>query len=220
MTLKCNVALQVVHKRCANDQCPACQQGRAFYNRALDIYALPNHHLAMDVTLLIGHLIFQEHYTEKGVVKYLREEHGIRVTQPCVNAYKNICLALGQALLAGNPGKIRDALDRAPARVYAIDGLASNKSQTLFILRELLTGATLGVALLTSHDTETIHAFMEQAFQAFGAPDFLVGDAESGVIGAARQHYPGIPFQYCHRHFLCNLGKALMEGDYEALKKR
>jgi hypothetical protein len=219
VTIPYDVELQVVHKKCVNEECPACQQGRSFYNPTLDSCALPNHHLALDVTLLIGDLILQQHYTEKGVVKYLREEHGIFVTQPTVNKYKNICLALGQSILAGNPDTIRQALDQAPARVYSIDGVASNKSQTLFILREVISGVTLGSALLDAHDAETIHAFMEQVFQAFGRPDFLVGDGQTGLIGAAREYYPDIPYQYCHRHFLCNLGKALMGGNYEELKK-
>jgi len=219
ITIPYDVKLQVVHKKCVNEECPACQQERAFYNPTLDQYALPNHHLALDVTLLIGDLIFQDHYTEKDVVKYLREEHGICVTQPTVNNYKNICLALGQAMLADDGGKIRQALDQAPARVYSIDGVASNKSKTLFIIREVFSGVTLGAALLDAHDAKTIHAFMEQVFEAFGRPEFLVGDGQTGLIGAAREYYPDISYQYCHRHFLCNLGKALMAGEYGELKK-
>lgn len=216
---KGDVNLQVVHKCCVNEECPACQQGRNFYNPVLDAYALPHRHLALDVTLLIGYLIFHDHKTEDGVVTYLWEQHGIRVTQPCVHSYKNLCLALGQALLVASSDKVQVALAKTPARVYTVDGVASNKSETLFIVRELTSGLTLGVALLDAHDADTIHAFLEQVFEAFGIPDFLVGDGQSGLISAARTYYPNIDYEYCHRHFLTNLGKALMCGDYESLKK-
>ena len=53
--------------------------------------------------------------------------------------------------------------------------------------------------------------FLEEIFQKFGRPDFLIGDGERGLIGAVRKFYLDIPFQYCQQHFLKNMGKALME---------
>ena len=47
----------------------------------------------------------------------------------------------------------------------------------------------------------------------------MIGDGERGLIGAVRKYYSHIPYQYCQRHFLNNLGKDLMEDLYKALKK-
>jgi len=220
ITIKYDISLRVVHKRCVNEECIACASNRNFYNPSLDLYVLPKKTYAMDVILLIGHLIQQEHYTEEEVVKYLLEEHGITISQPSVNNYKRIALALGEALIMGNEEKIKSGLDGLPVRVYSIDGLSSNKSKTLFVIRDLISGTVLGSALLDKHDADTIHDFMEAVFQKFGAPDYMVGDGERGLIGAARKYYSHIPFQYCHRHFLDNMGKALMEDLYKSLKKK
>ncbi|MHA1730864.1 MAG: hypothetical protein ACTSU5_02925 [Promethearchaeota archaeon] len=103
--------------------------------------------------------------------------------------------------------------------VGVIDGLASNRSRTLFVIRDLFSGATLGTALLDAHDAGTIVDFMERTCELFGRPDYWVGDGQTGLIAAAREHFPDAPYQYCHRHFLANLGKALMEGDHDAQKK-
>ena len=180
---------------------------------------LPKKTYAMDVVLLIGYLIQQENKTEMEVVKYLLEEHGITISQPCVNKYKRVALALGEALLRGNAERIKSALDKMPFRVYSIDGLSSNRSRTLFVIRDLISGTVLGSALLDKHDAEVIRDFMGAVFQQFGVPDYMVGDGERGLMAAMRKYYPNIPYQYCHRHFLNNLGEDLMEDLYKALKK-
>jgi len=219
ITIKYDITLQVVHKRCVNEKCVAAAINRSFYNTSLDLYMLPKKMYAMDVILLIGYLIQQENKTEKEVANYLLEEHGITISQPCVNKYKRVALALGEALIAGNVEGIKDGLDKLPFRVYSIDGLSSNKSRTLFVIRDLISGAILGSALLDMHDTEAIHDFMDTVFQKFGVPDYMVGDGERGLIAAVRKYYSDIPYQYCHRHFLNNMGKDLMEDLYKALKK-
>jgi len=219
ITIKYDISLRVVHKRCVNEGCIACASKRNFYNPSLDVYVLPKKTYAMDVIFLIGHLIHQEDYTEEEVVKYLLEEHGITISQPSVNNYKRIALALGEALIMGNAEKIKRGLDKLSFRVYSIDGLSSNRSRTLFVIRDLISGTVLGSALLDKHDADTIHDFMEAVFQKFGVPDYMVGDGERGLIGAVREYYSDIPYQYCHRHFLDNMGKALMKDLYKALKK-
>jgi len=219
ITIKYDITLRVVHKRCVNEKCVAAAINRSFYNTSLDLYMLPKKMYAMDVILLIGYLIQQENKTEKEVANYLLEEHGITISQPCVNKYKRVALALGEALIAGNVEGIKDGLDKLPFRVYSIDGLSSNKSRTLFVIRDLISGAILGSALLDMHDTEAIHDFMDTVFQKFGVPDYMVGDGERGLIAAVRKYYSDIPYQYCHRHFLNNMGKDLMEDLYKALKK-
>ena len=219
VTIEHDISLRVIHYHCVNEGCVAAASNRRFYSPSFDTCVLPKKMYAMDVVLLIGYLIQQEHKTEEEVANYLLEEHGITITQPCVNKYKRVDLALGEALVAGNAERIKDGLDKLPFRVYSIDGLSSNRSRTLFVIRDLISGTVLGSALLDEHDADTIHDFMETVFQQFGVPDYMIGDAQTGLIGAVRKYYPAIPYQYCHRHFLNNMGKDLMEDLYKALKK-
>lgn len=219
ITISYDITLRVVHKRCVNEECVAAASNRGFYNPSLDLYMLPKKMYAMDVVLLIGHLIQQKNKTEQEVVNYLLEEHGIGISQPCVNKYKQVALALGEALIVGNAKRIKDGLDKLPFRVYSVDGLSSNRSRTLFVIRDLISGTVLGSALLDKHDAEAIRDFLEAVFLQFGVPDYMVGDGERGLMAAMRKYYPDIPYQYCHRHFLNNMGKDLMEDLYKALKK-
>lgn len=219
ITISYDITLRVVHKRCVNEGCVAAASNRSFYNPSLDLYMLPKKMYAMDVVLLIGYLIQQENKTEQEVVNYLLEEHGIMITQPSVNKYKRVALALGEALILGNAKRIKDGLDKLPFRVYSVDGLSSNRSRTLFVIRDLISGTVLGSALLDKHDAEAIRDFLEAVFLQFGVPDYMVGDGERGLMAAMRKYYPDIPYQYCHRHFLNNMGKDLMEDLYKALKK-
>lgn len=216
-----DIDLVVVHRYCPNEACIASAAGHDFYNPTLELHALPYRPFALDVVLLIGWLTQrrEDPLTEKEVADYLWREHGIATSQSTVHGYKKLAIALGEAILSSNAAKIKEDLDKLPVRVYAVDGLSSNRSRTLFVIRDLFSGAILGVTLLDQHDADTIHAFLEKVFLAFGKPDYLVGDGETGVHGAATQFYPEIPYQYCQRHFLDNLGSALMEDLHNALKK-
>jgi hypothetical protein len=219
VTVRFNIWLSVEYKQCTNPDCFMCQNKISVHNPELERFVYYDHRYAYDVILLIGHLIYQEHYTEQKVVTYLLENHGIRISQPDVNHNKRIALAISEATLISNADKVRKGLDALPFRVYSLDGTNSNFSKTLFIVRDLITGTVLGVALLTEHDKDTIHQFLETIFDRFGRPDYLVGDGERGLIAAARQFYLDIPFQYCQQHFLKNLGKALMEDVAKDLNK-
>jgi hypothetical protein len=219
VTIEFDINLSAVHKKCVNPGCIAYASGRNFHNPDLELYVLPKKTFALDVILLIGHLIQQESYTEHEVVDYLLHEHGIPISQSSVNGYKRIALALGETLIIGNPDKIKEGLDKNPCRIYSVDGLSSNKSRTLFVIRDVFSGTVLGSVMLDKHDSETFCEFFKNVFQMFGEPDYLIGDGERGLMGAAREHFSHIPYQYCQRHFLDNMGTALMEDLYKALKK-
>jgi len=219
VTLRFDIWLTVKNKHCINPECPMCQRKTAVHNPELERFVLYDHRYAYDVILLLGYLIYKKYYTEQGVIAYLLETHGIVITQPDVNHYKRIALAISEATLICNVDKVRKGLETLPFRVYSLDGTNSNFSKTLFIVRDLISGMVLGVAMLTEHDKDTIHQFLETIFTRFGRPDYLIGDGERGLIAAARQFYLDIPFQYCHQHFLKNLGKALMEEADKNLNK-
>ncbi len=219
ITLNYEIELYVIHRKCVNEECQACIAGRNFYNHSLDLYALPKRRFALDVCFLIGYLIHEENFTEEEVVEYLLKEHGISICQASVSNYNKICLALSETILADNPSKIRKGLNKLPFKIYTIDGLSSNKSRTLFVVRELITGVILGTALLDNHDADSMHEFMEKIFQAFGKPKGMVGDGETGLMAAIRKYYDDILYHYCHRHFLDNLGGDLMEDLNQKAKK-
>ena len=107
VTIKNDITLRVVHRRCVSEECVAATLNRSFYNPSMDLYVLPKKMYAMDVVLLIGYLIQQKNKTEEGVAKYLLEAHGIKICQSSVNKYKRIALALGEALIRGNAERIK-----------------------------------------------------------------------------------------------------------------
>jgi len=154
------------------------------------------------------------------VANYLLEVHEITISQPCVNKYKRVALALGETLIVGYAERIKDGLNKLPFRVYSIDCLSSNNSRTLFVIRDLISGTILGSTLLDMHNAEAIHDIMDAVFQKFGVPDYIMGDGERGLIAAVRKYYSDILYQYCHCHFLNNMEKDLMEDLYKALKKK
>ena len=111
--------------------------------------------------------------------------------------------------VAGNADTVQ-RLAALPCRVYSLDGTNSNFSETLFIVRELITGLVLGMAILTEHDQDTIRCIPGRDFHTlWAARIFSWGMASGASLQTTREFYADIPFAYCQQHFLRNLGKVL-----------
>ena len=78
----------------------------------------------------------------------------------------------------------------------------------------------LGNIKLPSEKADGIVPFLRQLQQTFGPPLALVHDMSKGIRRAIEEVFPGIPDYICHFHFLRDLGKDLLGGDYDRLRQR
>jgi len=78
----------------------------------------------------------------------------------------------------------------------------------------------LGNVKLPSEKAETIIPFLEQMKQRFGEPIASVHDMGAGILRAVRKVFPDRPDFICHYHFLRDIGKDLLEQDYDTIRKR
>ena len=78
----------------------------------------------------------------------------------------------------------------------------------------------LGNVKIPSEKTEEIIPFLEEIKARYGVPLAEVHDMGAGILAAVKTVFPGVPDFICHYHFLRDLGKDLLEPDYDAIRKR
>lgn len=83
-----------------------------------------------------------------------------------------------------------------------------------------LSEIVLGNLKVPSEKTEQIIPFLEDIKRRYGVPLALVHDMGTGILAAVKAVFEGVPDFICHFHFLRDLGKDLLESDYDAVKQR
>jgi hypothetical protein len=71
-----------------------------------------------------------------------------------------------------------------------------------------------------SEKKELLVPFFQRIKGQYGEPKALVHDMGKGNVSAAEEVFPGVAGFICHFHFLRDIGKDLLLGEYTALQKR
>jgi hypothetical protein len=83
-----------------------------------------------------------------------------------------------------------------------------------------LSEIVLGNVKMPSEKTEQILPFLEEIKSRYGVPVAVVHDMGAGILAAVKEALPGVPDFVCHFHFLRDVGKDLLEPDYDAIRQR
>jgi hypothetical protein len=197
---------------CINKACPKPQT--IYRSSEAEMLSLKYYQFSLDVIAKIGHLYFKEHKTIDEIKQTLKR---LQISRSEVNLLCQAYLALIKANRQQDTAFIKK-LQRNGGIVLAIDGVQPEKgNETLWILRDVLTGQTLLAKNLQSADKESI-AILLREVKTFAIPvKGIISDGQRSIRLAVAQEFPGVPHQLCHLHFLRNLAKPISDMD-RALK--
>jgi hypothetical protein len=117
-------------------------------------------------------------------------------------------------------GKITQVMRRQGGYIFHLDGTCEGKGPFLISGLDSLTEIVLGNVKLPSERADQIIPFLKDIQQLFGDPVALVHDMGSGILNAVGKVFPHTPDFICHYHFLRDIGKDLLEGEYDLIRKR
>lgn len=101
-----------------------------------------------------------------------------------------------------------------------LDGTCEAGGPMLMSSLDSLSEIVLGNVKVPSEKTEQLVPFLEEIKRRYGVPLAAVHDMGQGIVAAIKEVFGGIPDFICHFHFLRDLGKDLMECDYDAIRQR
>lgn len=176
--------------------------------------SLKFYQFSIDVIVKVGFLHFKQHQTIDEIRQTLKKLH------ICRSEINLLCQAyLG--LTTANRQQDTTYLDKIRTNggiTLALDGVQPEKgNETLWILKDTLTGETLLARNLKSADRDSIATLLRE-IKALEIPvKGVISDGQRSIRLAVAQEFPGVPHQLCHFHFLRNIARPISEMD-RALK--
>ena len=194
---------------------------RSYRSAEADAVALPGFTFGLDVVILVGHLRLSKHLTLDEVHHSL-QEHLTRqqVTisrREILYLFEAYCSLLRAASQPSEDPEFQAWRAQAEANggvIISIDGIQPDKgNETLYLVRDVLTGRLLCAANVSSSETEVMKRLLAPVDQ-LGVPVLgVISDAQHTELLAVAQLWPNVPHQTCQFHYLREASQPIYEVD-------
>jgi len=172
-----------------------------------------------DILVYIGRALFLRHRRSQEISDELAA-HNIRISPSEVEYLaKKFIVYLAMAHRQAAPA-IKQAMHAKGGYILHLDATCDGNEPFLMSSLDSISQIVLGNVKLPSEKAETIIPFLEQIKRLFGEPIASVHDMGAGILKAVRSVFPDRPDFICHYHFLRDIGKDLLEQDYDTIRKR
>ena len=205
ITLSGPIRLTHCGYRCPN---PACSTARRSYrSAAADALALPGFTFGLDIVVLVGHLRLAHHHTLDQTHQVLQArlapfEQTIsrREISYLFDAYTTLVRATHEV---ADDMAWHEQVRANGGLIISIDGIQPDKgNETVYLVRDVLSGRILAAENLRVSDTETITRLLAPVV-ALELPVLgAISDAQESLCQAIAALWPDVPHQLCQFHYL------------------
>lgn len=209
--------------RCVNRETMCPQPEMVYRSGVADGLALKGYTFGLDVIVYVGQQRFREKKTLGEIHAALRGE-GVPISERRVADYIEEYQILLKCAHGAKLEEYREQILANGGIVLGIDGAQPEKGkETLYIFRDVLTGARLHAVSLWHNDTGSLVAEMEvvqDIVDELGISVLgIISDDQDAIRRAVAQVWPGIPHQRCHLHFLKAVQKPIYAVDSSLAKE-
>jgi hypothetical protein len=224
--------IKLVHAgyRCPDPDCVGAQ--RTFRSLQADALALPWFTYGLDIVLLVGRLRLREHQTvdeiHQEILKRLAPL-GVKIARrEILYLFEAYCTLLRASSEAKDDVQWLAQVEKNGGIIVSVDGIQPEKgNETVYLVRDVLTGRVLAAQNVTSSETAVIKALLapvvtlevESKVKVLGT----ITDAQESELLAVEELWPDVPHQVCQFHVLRDASKAAFEADKAvktAMRKR
>src|SRR6266700_1352545 len=210
--------IKLVHAgyRCPDPACGGHQ--RTYRSARADALALPWFTYGVDIVLLVGRLRLREHQTVDEIHGELLKRLaplGVRIARREIlylfDAYSTLLRASSEA---------KDDLEwlaqvqKHGGIIVSVDGIQPEKgNETVYLVRDALTGRVLSAENVTSSETAVMKALLAPVVALEVKVLGTISDAQESELLAVQELWPDVPHQVCQFHVLRDASKAAFEAD-------
>jgi len=199
--------IRLIHAgyRCPDPQCPGHQ--RTYRSSAADALALPGFTYGLDIVLLVGQLHLGKHQTVDEIHEELLERLaplGVRISRREIwYLFEAYCTLLRESLEVKEDQEWLAQVKKNGGIIVSVDGIQPDKgNETIYLVRDALTGRVLTAEQVTSSETAVMKALLAPVV-ALGVPVLgTITDAQESELQAVEQLWPDVPHQVCQFHAL------------------
>ena len=200
-------------------RCEHCQNDTIYAAPELSRLAPSGCTFGYDVLIFTGKALFLRHRRAQEIIDELRARH-IRLSPSEVGYLgKKFVVYLALAHRQSAPC-LKEAMHAQGGYILHLDGTCEGGGPMLMSSLDSLSEIVLGNVKVPSEKTEQIIPFLEEIKSRYGVPVAMVHDMGPGILAAVKAVFDGVPDFICHFHFLRDVGKDLLESDYDAIRQR
>ena len=197
--------------------CPKC--GIQYRSKELSSIVPPSCNFGYDILVYVGKALFVNHLADQTIVEQLAVKD--------VNISPSEISCLGKKFIAyltlahrKSAPRIKGEMALKGGYILHLDATYEDKSPLLMTGLDSIMKIVLGNCKLLSEKSDYIVPFLEDIKNLFGEPLVLVHDMSKGIIKAVGIVFPNTLDFICHFHFLRDIGKDLLEAEYDNIRKR
>src|SRR5438105_3503860 len=222
ITLDGVIKLNHAGYRCPDGECPGHQ--RTYRSPQADALALPYFTFGLDIVLLVGRLRLSEHQTVDEIHQELLarlEPLGVKIARrEILYLFEAYCTLMRASSEAKDDQEWLAQVQKNGGIIVSVDGIQPEKgNETVYLVRDALTGRVLVAENVTSSETAVMKALLasvvalevERKVKVLGT----ITDAQESELKAVQELWPQVPHQVCQFHVL----RDASQGAYAADKK-
>ncbi len=220
--------IRLIHAgyRCPDAQCPGYQ--RTYRSVEADALALPGFTYGLDIVLLVGRLHLGKHQTVDEVHEELLERLApleVRISRrEILYLFEAYCTLLRASSEAKDDQQWLGQVEKNGGIIVSVDGIQPEKgNETVYVVRDALTGRVLAAEQVTSSETEGMKALLAPVVALEVKVLGTITDAQESELLAVEDLWPEVPHQVCQFHALRDASKSAFEADKQvktAMRKR
>src|SRR6266536_3316342 len=226
ITLEGVIKLNHAGYRCPDPQCVG--YGRTYRSVEADALALPHFTYGLDIVLLVGRLRLREHQTVDEIHQELLtrlEPLGVKIARrEILYLFEAYCTLLRASSEAKDDVEWLAQVEKNGGIIVSVDGIQEDAgNETVYLVRDALTGRVLAAENVTSSETAVMKALLAPVV-ALGVKVLgTITDAQESELLAVEELWPDVPHQVCQFHALRDASKMAFEADKAvktAMRKR
>ncbi|WP_391203276.1 transposase [Psychrobacillus sp. L4] len=198
--------------RCTN---PTCENASTVFRSAQAEHLSIKHiTYGIDVLAFVGELRFKEHKTRIEIMNILNQS-GVVVSERHVQKlYERYTVLLRASVVENSKNMLNEMVDKHGGIILSMDGVQPEKgNETLYVIREVLSGTILAAKNVKSSSTEELMEFIKPVLD-LGFPILgFVSDGQKSIRLAFETLSPETPYQYCQFHYLKDIAKPAVDKD-------
>ena len=220
--------IKLVHAgyRCPDEQCAGHQ--RTYRSARADALALPWFTYGLDIVLLVGRLRLREHQTVDEIhqeVLTRLEPLGVKMARrEILYLFEAYCTLIRASSEAKDDTEWLAQVEKNGGIIVSVDGIQPEKgNETVYLVRDALTGRVLEALNVTSSETAVMKALLSPVVALEVKVLGTISDAQESELLAVQELWPEVPHQVCQFHVLRDASKAAFEADKQvktAMRKR
>ncbi len=199
--------------------CGRCPNPALYASSDLSRLAPSGCTVGYDVLVWVGKALFVRDRRAEDIVAELSTRHVHLSLSEVGYLGKKFVVYLALAHREAAP-ELQAAMRALGGYILHLDGTCEGGGPMLMGTLDSISQIVLGSVKVPSEKAEQLSPFLKEIKARYGVPLAAVHDMGSGILAAVKEVFPGVPDFICHFHFLRDLGKDLLESDYDALRQR